>query len=79
VQLLPGPVEAAALRPTDIQEPWRAAYFLPPLPARQEGASLVLPTGSFRPGRILELQDGGTVTLSRLLERGEDYERALYD
>ncbi|RTL57657.1 MAG: hypothetical protein EKK46_02705 [Rhodocyclaceae bacterium] len=84
VQLLPGPVEAFAQRPADApagggKEPWKQAFLLPALAARQEPESLVLPTGSFRAGRKLEIKDGEPIKLTKLLERGEDFERVAYE
>lgn len=79
-QLMPGPCAATAVQPGDApQEGWRAAYFLPALAACKEEESIVVPSGMFRPNRVLKLKEGGEVRLTRLLARGDDYERVLYD
>ena len=78
-KLMPGPCEATTIQPVDApQESWRAAYFLPALAVRKEEESIVIPNGTFRLNRLLKLKDGSEVTLVRLLERGDDYERATY-
>jgi len=77
-QLLPGPGEALTFRVSNTQEAWRPCYFLPALAARKEPESLVIPAGVFRGDRQLELRDGTAIKLTRLLERGDNYERVLY-
>ncbi|MCK9283964.1 MAG: hypothetical protein M0P39_06740 [Rhodocyclaceae bacterium] len=80
VQLMPGPVLALAAR--IVGEPWHHAFLLPPLSARDEPASIVLPSGSFRIDRVIEVRGGGAtrqIALRRLLERGADFERAAYE
>jgi hypothetical protein len=78
VQLLPGPVEASTLRPANSQDAWRIGYFLPPLPIRHEEASVLIPTGIFRTNLQLQLPGNETITLTSLLDRGEDFDRVLY-
>ena len=78
VQLLPGPVEASTLRPANSQDAWRIGYFLPSFPIRHEEASVIIPTGMFRTNLQLQLPGNETITLTRLLDRGEDFDRASY-
>lgn len=78
-QLMPGPAEAVGQRAEDGGDVWLPGFLLPPLAVRNEPASLLLPAGTFRSGRKVVLQEGGTLTLTRLLERGEDYERVAYE
>ncbi|WP_028455559.1 hypothetical protein [Chitinilyticum litopenaei] len=85
VRLLPGLPAAAAVRAIDAvrlgQEHYTDALRLPPMPALKEPASLLLPPGWFRQGRVLELWDGQAqhkVRLQSLLERGSDFERAHF-
>ncbi|WP_459949619.1 hypothetical protein [Denitratisoma sp. agr-D3] len=78
-RLLPGPASAAPVKgEDDPQAGWRAGYFLPRFAPGQEEESLVVPAGTFRPRRVLQLRDGKTITLLGLLERGDDYERVSY-
>ncbi len=78
--LMPGPALALPVRVQG--EPWRHGFMLPPLAARSEPACVVVPTGTFRTDRVIEIRGGGIVkqiVLRRLLERGTDYERASYE
>lgn len=84
VRLLPGLPAAIAVRPTGLNE--REAAFVQALslgavPALGAPASLVLPSGWFKPKRVLELWTEGPVRvrLTALLERGIDFERVAYE
>lgn len=78
-RLMPGPVTAVAQRPADGDGAWLPGFLLPALPVTGEPSSALVPSGVFRVGRQLLLQEGGTLTLTKLLERGEDYERVAYE
>lgn len=78
-QLMPGPAKAIAQRATDGGTHWLPGFLLPAFPVRSEPASAVLPAGTFRVGRQVQLQEGGVLKLTRVLERGEDYERVAYE
>jgi hypothetical protein len=56
------------------------AFLLPAVPALGQKASLVLPLGWFHPERIIEIKAEETfkVRLTRRLERGADFEQAVY-
>jgi hypothetical protein len=77
IKLIPGTPAAIALRPVGLNEKERLVYGLslgtPP--------ALVLPTGSFKPGRVFELPGDKPqgVRLTELIERGADFERAAYE
>ena len=80
VQLMPGPAMALTARVPG--EPWRYAFLLPPLAARNEPSSIVVPSGLFRIDRAIEIKGGGVtrqIVLRKLLERGADFERASYE
>jgi hypothetical protein len=82
-RLLPGVPRAVAVRPTGINasgEKFIPALALPDVPALRAPATLVLPTGWYRPKRVLEVYGD---KLERLLlwsvvERGSDYERCTF-
>ena len=80
---IPGTPSGMALRPLGLNEKERSIYALSlgPVPALKQPPALVLPTGSFKAGRSLEIQGqpGKTVRLTELLERGADFERAAYE
>jgi hypothetical protein len=81
VRVLPGAPLAIAARQAsmtaDTTGKYAQAFLLPDLPVLRETASLVLPTGWFSPGRLVEIHSGEaqTVRLTSLIERGSDYER----
>lgn len=77
--LLPGPAIPVGVR-TEAKEALRPGFRLPPA-AAGEASSLILPPGSFRLGRVVEVQEGGKTRqcrLTALLSRGDDHERAGY-
>jgi hypothetical protein len=57
------------------------AFFLPAVSALGEPATVVLPSGWFKRERALEVlaQPERKIRLTRLVERGSDYERATYE
>ncbi|WP_255991544.1 hypothetical protein [Chitinolyticbacter albus] len=85
VRLLPGQPFSAAVRPVDLvhagRRGWTEGLALPATPTLRAPASLILPVGWFRPGRLVEWWDGENTRKLRLesaLERGVDYERVHY-
>lgn len=81
VLLLPGKPAAVALRGSGItahREKFAPGFFLPAVSSLGEAASVVMPKGYFRPGRIIEIYSDHSrqIHLRQLLERGADFERA---
>lgn len=78
----PAPVAVRALDPGAGSEKFRPGFLLPEIAALKSAASVVLPVGSFKLQRIVEIfADGQSrkLRLTRLLERGADFERAAYE
>ncbi|WP_288842024.1 hypothetical protein [uncultured Deefgea sp.] len=82
VQLLPGVPQAASIRAQDAARFGQTDYIdvllLPAMVALKVPNSLLLPTGWFRQGRLLELWDGYRkirIRLVSILSRGADFER----
>ncbi len=84
VQILPGAPQAVAVRGTGLSaanEKYRHGFLLPPVASLTEPETVVVPAGWFRTGRVIELYTDSPrqVRLTRLLDRGSDFERAAYD
>ncbi|MDO8931420.1 MAG: hypothetical protein Q7U97_03420 [Rhodocyclaceae bacterium] len=84
VYLFPGKPEAVALRgsgPAAAGEKYRQAFLLPAVAAIRQDASVIMPVGTFKLGKTVEIYTGQTrqLRLNRLVERGADYERATYE
>ncbi len=84
VRILPGTPQAVSLRGTGVtasNEMFRQGLRLPAVPQLNEPASVLMPTGCFRPGRIIETYSDCSriIRLSHLLERGADFERADFE
>ncbi len=85
VTLLPAPASAIAIKAAGVnaaKEPMQAGFLLPAMAPTKEPSSVILPLGRFRAGRIVEFEDGVghyQIRLARLLERGEDYDRASFE
>ena len=62
-------------------EMFRRGFRLPAVLQLNEPASVLMPTGFFRPGRIIETYSdhSRTIRLSHLMERGADFERADFE
>ena len=80
IQLFPGEACPVAVRAMDEGENgvWRQGILLPEIPALKVPASLVVPAGTFRLDRRVEVMaDYKTrvVKLFRVLDRGIDFER----
>ena len=86
VRLLPGLPAATAVRATglNVQDAkWVQALSLTAVPALNAPPALVLPSGWFKPKRVIEVwvegQGAVRVRLTEVLDRGSDYERAAYE
>jgi hypothetical protein len=84
VRLLPGLPAATAVRATglNVQDPkYVQAMSLTGVPTLQAPPSLVLPSGWFKPKRVVEVYVEGhvRVRLTEILDRGSDYERVAYE
>jgi hypothetical protein len=84
IKLMPGIPRATSVRPIGLNEKTERpmpALSLGPVPALKSPATLVLPSGWFRPKRMLEIQGETPVTvrLTEVVERGLDFERVAYE
>jgi cyclic-di-GMP-binding protein len=84
VRLLPGLPAATAVRPTGLNvmgAKYVQALSLTSIAALNAPPSLVLPSGWFKPRRVIEVYVDGDVKvrLTELLDRGSDYERVAYE
>jgi len=84
LKLLAGLPAATAVRPTGLnaaKEKYVQALSLTAVPALNAPPALVLPTGWYKPRRVIEvyLQAPIRVQLTELVERGSDFERVLYE
>lgn len=84
LEALPGIPEAIAARPlTQIEarsEPFKRAFLLPALPALGTEASLLVPSGWYRPFRIVEIVASSPrrVELLHVLNDGPDYDHVSF-
>lgn len=80
-----GRPEAIALRGAGLaaaSEAFRPGFLLPAVAAIKQEASVVMPAGIFKAGRVLETYASGRpgrLRVTRLVERGSDFERAAYE
>jgi hypothetical protein len=62
---------------------WRQGFLLPPIPALHETASVIVPAGTFRIDRSIEImadQKLQVLKLFRVIDRGIEFERCnFYD
>ena len=84
VRLLPGLPSPVAVRPTGLNvqtQEYAPALALSAVPALNAGPSLVVPSGWYKPKRIIDLHAGSAakVRLTDVIERGSDFERVLYE
>ena len=84
LRLLPGTPTAVALRTTGLaagNDSFCQGFRLPAMELLQEPASILMPSGHYRGGRIIETYSDclRQIKLTRLLERGADFERASFD
>ena len=85
VRLFPGTARAIAMKPANFNVPsdikgFERGLLLPELPAESTPATLILPTGWYRPGRFVEIhgEQKPFAKLVNLLERGSDFERCTF-
>jgi hypothetical protein len=84
LQLFPGEARPVAIRivePGAAGNPWRQGFLLPAIPAINESASVVVPGGTFRIDRSIEVMVDGKsqmLKLFRVLDRGVEFERCNY-
>jgi len=86
IQMFPGEPRPVAVRTTEsdnTQSAWRLAFLLPEITALKESASVVVPAGTFRIDRTIEIvvdQQAKILKLFRVLDRGIEFERCnFYD
>lgn len=84
IQLLPGRPEPIAARAADLaaqHEPYRPAFLLPAIAALGQAATIVLPPGTFRGGRVIDIAGGSLprIRLVQLVDRGPDFDRASFE
>ena len=80
IQLFPGearPVAARAVEPDGTSGSWRQGFLLPEIAALLEPASVVVPAGTFRLDRSIEVMvdhEVKVLKLSRVIDRGMEFE-----
>jgi cyclic-di-GMP-binding protein len=83
IKLFPGAPSGVTLRGVGLNETERSLFglSLAAVASAQAPATLVLPMGTFKPGRVLEVQGGKprSVRLTELAERGADFDRVAYE
>jgi hypothetical protein len=86
VQLFPGearPVAVRVVEPGASGNPWRQGFLLPEIAAINESASVVVPAGTYRIERNIEVmvdEKPRMLKLFRVLDRGGEFERCnFYD
>ena len=84
VYLFPGQPVPVALRGSGLAaagEKYRQAFLLPAVTAIRQEATVVMPVGTFKLGKTVEIvtDQPRHLRLTRLVERGADYERAGYE
>ncbi len=83
IELYPGVAQPVAVRAADpgLRDSYRQAMKLPAIPALGVEASLILPAGTFRVARPIELWVDGATTplqLKNVLDRTSDFERCTF-
>ena len=84
VRLLPGLPAETAVRPTGLNvmdSPYVQALSLTAVPALEAPPTLVLPSGWYKPKRVIEVfvDSPVRVRLAEIIERGSDFERVAYE
>jgi hypothetical protein len=84
VRLLPGLPAETAVRPTGLNvmdAPYVQALSLTAVPALEAPPTLVLPSGWYKPKRVIEVYVDSRVRvrLTEMIERGSDFERVAYE
>ena len=84
IQLFPGEARPVAIRVVEsgaAGSSWRQGFLLPAIAAINESASVVVPAGTFRLDRSIEVMVDGKpqmLKLFRMLDRGFEFERCNY-
>jgi hypothetical protein len=84
IQLFPGTVQSVGVRPIDpgLRETYRQGLMLPAVAALNEPAAVIVPIGTFRIGRPIEIWLGEKtlqkINLVGVLDRGSEFERCTY-
>lgn len=84
IQVLPHPAAGVAIRPTGLSiaasEKYTRGFFLPAVAALKEPISVLLPSGWYSPGRIIEVFTDRQVTvrLGELMAQGSNFERCTF-
>ena len=86
IEVLPGTPEPISVRRVDADttagsgEHFQPAFMLPEVVAMSAPTSIVIPSGWYQAGRILEMHTTTTwrIRLTGVLQRGEDFDRVLY-
>ncbi len=84
ILVIPGRPEPVAVRSTGVaaaREPYKQAFLLPAVSALGSSASVLVPAGWFKVGRVLDLSPGGTrrITLLQLVAHGADFDQVTYE
>jgi hypothetical protein len=84
IQLFPGEPRPVAVRTTDpggTRDSWRQSFLLPEIASLKVPASVVLPAGTFRLDRSIEVmvdQQVQILRLFRVLDRGIEFDRCNF-
>lgn len=84
IQLFPGearPIAVRAIETDGSRAVWRQGFLLPPIAALHETASVIVPAGTFRIDRSIEImadQKLQVLKLFRVIDRGIEFERCNY-
>jgi hypothetical protein len=82
--LFPGEARSATVRVVHsdgTRDGWRQGFLLPAIPAIHESASVIVPAGTFKLDRSIEVlvdQQQQTLKLFRVLDRSIEFERCNY-
>src|SRR5205823_11905592 len=83
IKLMPGAPGPTTIRALGLNESERTspALTLGAVPKLEPRATLILPSGWFKPGRTIEVVSDkpATVRLTEVVERGSDFERIAYE
>jgi len=84
VQVIAGQPQPVAVRGTGVEaarDKYSPGFLLPAVTAVQEPASIIIPAGWFRRGRVIEVLDkqAAQLRLTGMIDRGSDFERATYE
>lgn len=86
LSILPGAPKGIAARPQGLTDGKRPSYMriflLPPIPAIEEEASVVLPKNVYQASQVLEINSDNqtfNVRLKHIRQRGSDFDRVSFD